>query len=82
MVEKQDAGKDQSSGRDAAPGAEDGAAVQQATEPAHDGTGRAGQSSAEMETKAGYRSGGRFGAGGHLEVRRPLDRIDSQHGLD
>ena len=30
MVEKQDAGKDQSSGRDAAPGAEDGAAVEQA----------------------------------------------------
>ena len=76
MVEEQDSGNDQSNRRDAALRAEEGVSVERATEFCSDGTGRAGKSSAEMETKVGYRRSGRFGAGGHLEIRRPVDRID------
>jgi multidrug resistance efflux pump len=35
-----------------------------------------------MDTKLGYGSSSRFGAGGQLEIRRPVDRIDSQHSLE
>ena len=82
MVEKQDAGKDQSSGRDAAPGAEDGVAVEQATEPAQTAPAAPANHRPKWKRRLAIGVVAALVLAGILEVRRPLDRIDSQHGLD
>jgi hypothetical protein len=72
MVEKQDAGKDQSGRADASVGAKQGVSVDQSTESAQ-AASVSDAPSLPMATQISARGAGRSGAGGDLEIWRPLN---------
>ena len=82
MVEKQDAGKDQSSRRDAALRAEEGVSVERATEFVQTAPAKPADHRPVWRRRLVIGVLAALGAGGHLDIRRPLDPIDAQHRLD